>query len=302
MSFAVIFSGQGNQHAAMLPWLDDDATLRSMCARLDTTDWRASLTDPAWATSNATAQVLLTGTALAAWTQLARLLPAPACTAGYSVGELAAFSAAGMFDSEMALDLAVHRANAMDRCAERAPGAMLAIGGLTSAAIDELCARSGVFVAIRNGADSVVVGGPRTAIEEAKTSAASLGGRSTQLAVAVASHTPLMREAAHEFAQVLAAVTMGAPHSVLFSNAADRVHDDVEARQALASQIASPVRWDECMENIRSRSPSCVLEVGPGQALARMWNERYPEIPARSCDEFRSTAAIARWVVDSGER
>jgi [acyl-carrier-protein] S-malonyltransferase len=50
------------------------------------------------------------------------------------------------------------------------------------------------------------------------------------------------------------------------------------------------------MENIRARQVRCVLEVGPGQALARMWNQRYPNIPGRSCDEFRSAAAIANWV------
>jgi hypothetical protein len=28
-----------------------------------------------------------------------------------------------------------------------------------------------------------------------------------------------------------------------------------------------------------------------------MWNERYPQIPARSADEFRSARAIAEWVL-----
>jgi acyl transferase domain-containing protein len=83
--------------------------------------------------------------------------------------------------------------------------------------------------------------------------------------VAVASHTPLMNEAAAEFARALAEVPMDRPHSVLFSHAAERVHDDVEARQALAAQIANTVRWDECMEGIRSRGPSCILEVGPAK-------------------------------------
>jgi [acyl-carrier-protein] S-malonyltransferase len=50
------------------------------------------------------------------------------------------------------------------------------------------------------------------------------------------------------------------------------------------------------MEGIAARRVSCVLEIGPGQALARMWNERFPQIPARSADEFRSAAGIAAWV------
>jgi [acyl-carrier-protein] S-malonyltransferase len=74
------------------------------------------------------------------------------------------------------------------------------------------------------------------------------------------------------------------------------VHGAAQARQALAAQITTPVRWDECMEGTRSRRPGCVLEIGPGQAPARLWNARHPEIPARSCDEFRSAAGIAKGV------
>jgi [acyl-carrier-protein] S-malonyltransferase len=40
----------------------------------------------------------------------------------------------------------------------------------------------------------------------------------------------------------------------------------------------------------------CVLEIGPGAALARMWNQRYPDVPARSADEFHSLSAVVRWI------
>jgi len=107
---------------------------------------------------------------------------------------------------------------------------------------------------------------------------------------------PWMRSAADEFLRSLRAHPCDSPRIALFSNAANRVRDCDGARQALAVQIASTVRWDECMENIHARRVGCVLEIGPGQALARMWNERYPGTPARSCDEFRSVAGIAKWV------
>ena len=99
MSFALLFSGQGTQHPAMLPWLADDGLVRDMCARLGVDDWRRALADPAWAQRNDNAQTLLTGLALAAWNQLAPQVASPAAVAGYSVGELAAFSAAGVIDA-----------------------------------------------------------------------------------------------------------------------------------------------------------------------------------------------------------
>ncbi|HMC16716.1 MAG TPA: ACP S-malonyltransferase, partial [Albitalea sp.] len=109
MSFALVFSGQGTQHPAMLPWLGEDAIVRDMSTRLGTTDWRSALADPAWAECNANAQMMLTGLALSAWHQLAPTLPSPSAIAGYSVGELASFSAAGVFDARTALELARRR-------------------------------------------------------------------------------------------------------------------------------------------------------------------------------------------------
>jgi [acyl-carrier-protein] S-malonyltransferase len=296
MSYALLFSGQGTQHAAMMPWLADDERVAEMCARLAVNDWRRSLEDPVWAANNANAQTLLTGLALAAWAQLAPWVPLPAAVAGYSVGELAAFSTAGVFDSATATVLAPLRAAAMDSNAIHAPGGLVAINGLAESVLEQLRADTGLALAIRNGIESVVLGGPTSALEQAQRIATSEGGQCTRLKVKVASHTPWMREAAERFAQTLVDVPFESPRIVLFSNAGDRIHEARAAREALAAQIAQTVRWDECMENIAARQVRCVLEIGPGQALTRMWNQRYPSIPARACDDFRSMAAIAGWL------
>ncbi|MBT2325022.1 acyltransferase domain-containing protein [Variovorax paradoxus] len=296
MSFALLFSGQGNQHPAMLPWIDDGGIVRDMRVRLGVEDWRSALVEPSWAERNANAQTLLTGLALAAWKELAPLVPPPTAIAGYSVGELAAFSAAGVIDPESAMALAQQRAEAMDACAARTPGGLLAITGLSSPRVERLRVETGLALAIRNGEESVVLGGPTAALARAEQIARGEGAQCTRLRVNVASHTPWMREAADSFARTLADVPFHAPQVALFSNAADRVRDAASARAALAAQIATTVRWDECMENVMARQIRCVLEIGPGQALARMWNQRYPMVPARACDDFRSAGAIAAWL------
>jgi len=297
MSFALLFSGQGNQHQAMLPWIDeDDDIVRDMRSRLGVDDWRDALAQPGWAERNANAQTLLTGLALTAWKELAPLVTPPTAVAGYSVGELAAFSAAGVISAEAAMALAQRRAEAMDECATRAPGGLLAVNGLPSLGIKGLCTETGLALAIRNGEDSVILGGPVAALARAEQMALRRGAQCTRLRVNVASHTPWMRDAADSFARTLADVSFRAPQVALFSNAADRVHDAASARIALAMQIAMTVRWDECMENVMARQVRCVLEIGPGQTLARMWNKRYPTVPARACDDFRSTGAIAAWL------
>ncbi len=302
MSFALLFSGQGNQHPAMLPWLAEDARVRDMCARLGIDDWRRALVEPGWAERNENAQTLLTGLALAAWGQLAPLVPSPAAVAGYSVGELAAFSAAGVIDPATAAALAPQRAKAMDRCAARAPGGLLAVSGLSEPRLERLRVETGLALAIRNGSQSVILGGPNAALDDAERMALAAGAQFTRLRVNVASHTPWMREAAESFSRTLADVPFQAPQVVLFSNAADRIRDARLARLALATQIANIVRWDECMENVMARQVRCVLEIGPGQALARMWNQRYTTVPARACDDFRSAQAIAAWLNSHADR
>jgi len=300
MGFAIVFSGQGMQHAAMLPWLAEDAFVEQTRRALGIDDWRAALDDPAWASRNANAQTLLTGLHLAAWTQLSAALEPPAAVAGYSVGELASFAAAGVFDAGTALALAGTRARAMDRCADAAPGGLLAVSGMAPAQVERLCAQSGCAIAIDNDSHAVVLGGTLAALQTAQRTAQAAGASATRLKVNVASHTPWMQAAAAEFALALSALPLRAPTAPLFGNTGERISSSQQAANALALQIAQTVRWSACMDHIHMRRVGCVLEIGPGAALARMWNQRFPEVPARSVDEFRSRSAIVAWVKRHG--
>jgi [acyl-carrier-protein] S-malonyltransferase len=54
------------------------------------------------------------------------------------------------------------------------------------------------------------------------------------------------------------------------------------------------------MAAIEERKPACVIEIGGGNALARMWAARYPHVPARSIDDFRSAEGAAAWILAHG--
>ena len=147
---------------------------------------------------------------------------------------------------------------------------------------------------------SAVLGGLSDALGVAERALSAGGARCKRLAVRVASHTPWMAAAAVEFEARLGTLSLSAPRSVLVCNRTGAAERDFgRLRQLLAQQIASTVLWDSCMDAIAERRVRCVLEVGAGQALTRLWRERYPDIPARSVDEFRSAPAIARWVHSS---
>ncbi len=302
--FALLFSGQGTQHPDMLPWLDDDDDLvRGVEQRLGIAHWRAALADRAWSIRNVNAQLLLTGLALAAWRQLSTRLPRPAAVAGYSVGELAGFSMAGVFDARTALCLARDRAQAMDASRPDVDGGLMAVSDLDESRMERLLHDFDLDLSIRNGPSNVVLGGRVEDLVAAEHAAVAAGGRCTRLGVAVASHSRWMQDAAARFARTLEQVDVHAPSVALFSNAAGRVHDPSQARTALAQQLQRTVRWDECMQQINDRQVSCVLEIGPGRSLANLWNARHRDVPARSCDDFRSAGRLVEWIeAHQGER
>lgn len=302
MRYAVIFSGQGMQHAAMLPWLPDSPLTRALEARLGRDDWRTALADPDWAQANRHAQMLLAAVQTTAWQVLAAGLPPPAAVAGYSVGELAAGAAAGAYDAETALALADCRARLMDACAQDRPGGLLAVGGLAEARLAALCEQSCTQAAIVNGPDAWICGGPDASLALLQDLAQAAGARCTRLKVAVPSHTRWMHAAARAFAEALEEIEMQAPRACRFvSNTGQAATTAAELRHALAWQIDHTVQWQACMDELHDSQPRCVLEIGPGQALARLWNARHPDIPARSIDEFHSAASAIGWVLRHAE-
>jgi [acyl-carrier-protein] S-malonyltransferase len=164
-----------------------------------------------------------------------------------------------------------------------------------------LCEASGAAVAIENHSHAVVLGGPHAALDGAERAARAAGAHCTRLKVDVASHTPWMEAAVEEIAKALSVLPLRAPRVPLLGYTGDRIATGGQAGRALALQTAHTVRWGACLDHIRARQVGCVLEIGPGAALARMWNDRYPDVPARSADEFRSASAIVNWVLRHAE-
>jgi len=300
MTVALLFPGQGTQHAAMLPWLEGCAAAQPVLARLTSVlggDWRARIADAAWSQSNAVAQVLLTGASAAAWLSLSHRLPRVVAVAGYSVGELASCVAAGMLEPGDAMALALRRAAAMDACVADGSAGLLALSDVGAEDVAAACARWGLDVAIRTGERRCVVGGPRSALAQAAAALRAQGATATPLCVRVPSHTPALRAAVPALAQALAGVRWHAPRVAWVAGITGAaVRDPAQVRQLLADQVATTIRWDACMDTVAERRPGVVLEVGPGTSLARLWRERHPAIPVRSCDEFASAGDVLDWL------
>ncbi|HSI57606.1 MAG TPA: ACP S-malonyltransferase, partial [Ideonella sp.] len=116
-------------------------------------------------------------------------------------------------------------------------------------------------------------------------------------AVRTASHASWMRPAAEAFAAELQALAFAPPRSWVISNATGSAsRDAARLKQALSRQIDHTVQWQAAMQALGERQPGCVLEIGPGTSLARLWCQAQPQIPVRSLDDFQHWRAAAAWV------
>ncbi|MCO5975194.1 acyltransferase domain-containing protein [Ideonella oryzae] len=301
MSLALLFPGQGTQHAGMLPWLEAHAAARPVLARmadlLAAPDWRERLADAPWAQSNPVAQPLLTGVSLAAWAVLAPGLPAPAAVLGYSVGELPAGAVAGLYDVDAALALAQARAACMDAAAPAQPTGLLSVGGLPWQVVADQVAADGLHPSIVREADQLLLGGPVTALHAWAPRLEAQGARCTPIGARIASHTPWLAAAVPPWRAHLQAQRWRPPQTALVANATARVEWQLPALQeAMAVQPAQLLRFDLCLGALAERGPRCVLEVGPCTTLSRLWNRLHPDVPARSLEDFQGPEGVWRWV------
>ncbi|HWU84690.1 MAG TPA: hypothetical protein VN028_05095, partial [Rhodocyclaceae bacterium] len=74
-----------------------------------------------------------------------------------------------------------------------------------------------------------------------------------------------------------------------------------DAPEALARQLAFPIRWDWCQETLLSMGFEVALELGPGNDLARLLATGATTISAsspacRSVDEFASADSLQTWL------
>ncbi len=247
---------------------------------------------------NKTGQILCCTQAMAAFAALRHGLGQRFVLAGYSVGELAAWGCAGLYDPATLIGLAVQRAEAMDRASGPDDG-LAFVRGLGRAVIDELCERHDAAVAIVNPGDMVVIGGTRQALAALIDAAATAGAAKVgMLKVAIASHTPKLAEASTRFRRALSVPTARLPPRVRLISGIDGMaaQANAEGLDKLAAQISQTIQWAACLEACVEAGVDTVLELGPGNALAAMVGAAYPSLNARSVDDFRSLAGVETWL------
>ena len=191
-------------------------------------------------------------------------------TAGLSLGEFTALTAAGALSFEDGLKVVRQRGRFMQEACAATQGGMAAIIGLNEAVTREVCAETGVVLANLNCPGQLVISGPTEKLGPACALAKAKGAmRALPLPVAGAYHSPLMDSAQPKLEAELARVTWRDPVVPVISNVTAQPHGGPGAiRGRLVEQGTSSVRWEESMRYLIGQGFTRFIELGPGRALS----------------------------------
>lgn len=191
-------------------------------------------------------------------------------TAGLSLGEFTALTAAGAMSFEDGLRVVRQRGRFMQEACEATKGGMAAVIGLDEAPTREACAEAGVVLANLNCPGQLVISGEAEKIGKACELAKAKGAkRAIPLPVAGAYHSPLMASAQPKLQAELALAKLSTPLVPVISNVNAQPHtspDQISAR--LVEQVTSSVRWEESMRYLLAQGYTRFIELGPGAALS----------------------------------
>lgn len=215
--------------------------------------------------------------------------------AGLSLGELTAWTSAGVFSFEDGLQIARQRGRFMQEACELKPGAMAAVLNLELEKVRAVCAEADVDVANLNCPGQIVISGETEKVKKAAELAKAAGAkRAVLLPVAGAYHSRLMASAQPKVAEMLSRVNMNPPNIMVIANATARPHtnpDDI--RQRLVDQVVSPVRWEESVRYLIGQGIGRFIELGPGGVLTGFVKRIDKDVPTHTVADVPTLEAAA---------
>ena len=287
-AFAFVFPGQGSQSVGMLDaWVDHPAVRETLKEASDAMgeDLGALIHEgpkEALALTTNTQPVMLVSAVAAYRAWLAEGGAKPSVLAGHSLGEYSALVASGVLTLAQAAPLVRFRAAAMQDAVAFGVGALAAVLGLETNKVIEGCAQaqatfpadSGEVVEAVNFNDpgQTVIAGSKEAVEKACEVLKAMGAkRALNLPVSAPFHSSLMKPAAEKLKEKLATTIFAMPEIPVVNNIDVTFETDAgRIRDALYRQAFGPVRWVECVQAIKAKGVSTVVECGPGKVLAGM--------------------------------
>jgi len=296
---AIIAPGQGSQTPGMFnSWIADPSLKELLVSWSDAIGLDllrlGTVADAEEIKDTANAQPLIVAASLLGAHALG--IKKVAVTSGHSVGELAAAAISGAISESDALMIVRARGVEMAKAAATSPSGMSAVlgGGRT----DVLATIAGLklVAANDNGAGQIVAAGDLQALASLNENPPA-GARVRALAVAGAFHTEFMQPAVEPLRTLATNVTT---HPVLIQVISNKdgtvVTDGADVLNRIVNQIANPVRWDLCMETLKSLGVTGVIELPPAGTLVGLLKRAASEIETfalKSADDLDAAREFA---------
>ena len=198
----------------------------------------------------------------------------PDLVAGHSLGEYTAAVVSGALSVEDGIELVSLRGQLMSEIQAEHPGAMAAVIGLSAEQVEAVCREAAevgsIGLANLNAPSQIVLSGEEEAVARAIQLAEEAGAqRVVRVQAGAAFHSELMKPVEARMAEAVEKIHWSDPQVSVAVNAEGRiVRRGAELREALVAEIASPVRWVDCVRALIDAGCSTFLELGPGRVLA----------------------------------
>ena len=302
-SVAFLFAGQGAQHPAMgVDLIEASPAAAEVFAIADevrpgtSEQCRSASKEELSQTENTQPCVFVHDLAVAV--ALRERGVVPASCAGFSLGEVAALTFAGAFDTRAGFEFVCERAALMATAAERHPGGMRAVIKLDAAQVEGLAKQAGenCWPVNYNSPQQTVVAGAPDALQTLDALVKEAGGRAMKVAVSGAFHSPYMAEATEGLTTYIQAGHAPSPLLIpVMANmtAAPYPADPQAASEVLANQVSHAVRWVDTLHALQDQGIDTFIEVGPGKTLSGLVKRTLSDVRVYSCETAEQVAAIA---------
>lgn len=198
----------------------------------------------------------------------------PSHGSGHSFGQFSAAAAADSISFPDALMLVRERGRIMAKWSKKRPGGMASVIGPSDddvrGVLEEISPDGEVGVAAVNAPGQTVISGTLAALARA-IEAMKERGRVVQLPISVPGHFPKMTEAREELRKRIDAIEFRDPKFPLVSSLTGRVLTTAdEVRQELSDQMTGAINWMRAFLEMRKAGASAFFEVGPGHVLSNL--------------------------------
>eukprot|EP00554_Chaetoceros_debilis_P007200 CAMPEP_0194074216 /NCGR_PEP_ID=MMETSP0149-20130528/1396_1 /TAXON_ID=122233 /ORGANISM="Chaetoceros debilis, Strain MM31A-1" /LENGTH=320 /DNA_ID=CAMNT_0038754353 /DNA_START=134 /DNA_END=1096 /DNA_ORIENTATION=+ len=202
---------------------------------------------------------------------------AATCAMGLSLGEYSALCFADAISFKDGVKVTKARGEAMQAASDAVDSGMVSVIGLDKEKVAEVCKaaseKSGEKVQIANylcKGNYAVSGSSKACDVLAEIAKPEFKARMTvKLAVAGAFHTDFMSPAVSALEEVLDTIEIKKPRIPVVSNVDAKPHSDPDTiKKLLATQVTSPVLWENTMDSMLENGFERAVELGPGKVTA----------------------------------